>query len=423
MGVPEDYVLSVPLAGPITIDATSIYGVYHALESLSQLTGFDFDTQTYQVRGAPWSVDDAPRFPHRGVLVDSSRHFQPLASLYEIIDSLSYAKFNLMHWHLTDAIAFPFDSPTYPKLAKYGAYSANERYTPGDVQAVVAYAKARGIRVMVEIDTPGHSGSFCAGMPEICPQPLCSSANINNWALDFTKNVTYDVIGGILKDIEGLTIDNLLHLGGDEVDTDCWSRRPYIMAWLQERGLTLNGGYEYYLKRIQEFVWANLNRQIVGWQEIWLHFGTQLDKRTIIHQWLPDSTALPLAVTSAGYRLIWSDSSVWYLDHLDVTWQQMYQAEPCNGLPDSNCDLVLGGEGCQWGETVDTSDALQTIWPRAAAIAERLWSPRTTTDLGSATGRIVSFRCLLNQRGIQAAPVDNTVARSNPPNPGSCYWQ
>jgi len=287
----------------------------------------------------------------------------------------------------------------------------------------VQYAYDRGIRVMVEFDTPGHSASMCKSYPEVCPNPLCHSPNVNNWALDFTNNFTYTVVEGVLGDLTKLFPEQLMHLGGDEVDYGCWSKRPYIMDWLNYRNLTLTGGYEYYVKRVQEYVWSTFpDREVVGWQEIWEYFGTSLDKRTIVQQWLPNSTALPMNVTSHGYRLIWSDSSVWYLDHLDVTWQTMYEAEPCKALTAQECSLILGGEGCMWGETVDASDIQQTIWPRAAAIAERLWGPRGTTPQ-DATNRMFAFRCLLNERGIAAAPANNSEARMSPPNPGSCYWQ
>lgn len=419
--VDESYTLVVNTTDA-TITANTAYGAMHALESLSQLIRFGFDARLYRIRPVPLEIVDAPRFPHRGVLLDTARHFEPLPTLYAIIDSLTYAKYNVLHWHIVDAESFPFDSPTYPQLARAGAFSPSERYSPEDIEDVVAFAAARGIRVMVELDTPGHSASFCAGMPEVCPTPQCRSKNVNNWALDITRNVTYEVMAGLLSDLAALFPEQLMHLGGDEVIYQCWQDRPYIMQWLAARNLTLTGGYLYYVSHVQAIARA-LNRTVVGWQEIWNHFGTALDKSTVIQQWLPNSITLPLNVTSHGYRLVWSDSSVWYLDNLKVTWPQMYVAEPCNGLPDANCELILGGEGCQWGETVDTSDALQTIWPRAAAIAERLWSPRNMTNATAATPRLANFRCLLNDRGIAAAPIDNLIARQAPPNPGSCYDQ
>jgi len=101
----------------------------------------------------------------------------------------------------------------------------------------------------------------------------------------------------------------------------------------------------------------------------------------------------------------------------------MYTTEPCEGISDKQCELVIGGGGEMWGESVDGSDIQQTVWPRLGAIAERLWSPRTLRDTDVALPRLHSFRCLLVQRGVAAAPVLNDAARSSPPHPGSCYAQ
>ena len=427
--VDESYNLTVSADGKtLVIAAVTYFGAYHGLETLSQLITYDFDNQWYAIAAAPWTIQDAPRFPHRGVLIDSSRHFEPIETIMKVIDSVAMAKFNAIHWHIVDAQSFPYQSTSYPNLGKKSAYSKQERFTMMDIGTVVSYAKARGVRVMVEFDTPGHSASMCAAYPDVCPKPGCPSANVNNWALDITNPYAYEVVEGVLNEFITFFPENLVHLGGDEVDTYCWSLHPYILAWLQARNLTLDGGYEYWVKKIQDYVWNNgPGKEVVGWQEIWDHFGTQLNNRTIIQQWLPNSVALPKNVTSHGYRLIWSDSSVWYLDHLNINWSTMYAAEPCNGLTDDECALILGGEACMWGETVDTSDILQTIWPRAAAVAERLWSPRSAlAEAGGAAGahgRLHFFRCLLNQRSVPAAPVDNSVARSAPPQPGGCYWQ
>lgn len=421
LGIDESYSLTVnPTA--ITLNCNAKYGCYRGLETLSQLIGFDYDDAAFNIQNLPWQIDDAPRFPHRGLLVDTSRHFLPLRTLRHIIEGMSYAKLNTMHWHIVDAIAFPFNSVSHPKLSQMGAYSAQERYTVDDVAEIVEHARTFGIRVMVEFDLPGHSGSMCYGEPDICPKPMCTSSNINNWALDITQNYTYKVVQDVMTDLTNIFFEDFLHLGGDEVVYGCWEAHQYIMDWLAARGLTPQGGYQYFTKKAHAMGFG-LGRTVVAWQEVWDNFGTALDPRTVIHQWLPDSTALPLNVTNHGYRLIWSDSSVWYLDHLDVQWQEMYNAEPCNGLPDANCKLILGGEGAMWGETVDTSDHLQTIYPRLAAIAERLWSPRASAIGDNTQDRLIGFRCLLNQRDIAAAPVLNTLARQAPPAPGSCYRQ
>ena len=212
-----------------------------------------------------------------------------------------------------------------------------------------------------------------------------------------------------------------MHLGGDEVDTSCWSETPSVVAWMAENNYTTNDAYMYFVARAQAIA-ISYGRDVVGWEEIWDNFGTKLNPSTIIEQWKTGSTIGP-AVVAAGYRLIYAEDGVWYLDGLTTTWQTMYIQEPCTGIPNELDHLVLGGEGCMWGETVDTSDIQQTIWPRMGAIAERLWSARTVNDTVAAAPRIEYFRCLLNRRGIAAAPLDNTQAREAPPGPGSCFAQ
>jgi len=419
----ESYVLDIPADGStITITAPTVYGAYHALQTLSQLIVFNFDTQTYGIDQAPWHVADAPRFKHREVLVDSSRHFEPVQTLKNLIDSLTYAKINVVHWHIVDSQSFPFDSPAFPSLGQKGAYSPQERYTILDVADVIEFARQRGVRVMIEIDNPGHAASWCLGHPEVCPAPDCPEP------LNPATNATFDLIYGLFRDFTGgvrgggVAFDNMFHLGGDEVNTGCWTRSPSITQWLNEQGLTPDGGYEYFVRRSQAIAHAQ-GRDCVGWEEIWDRFGTSLDKSTIIHQWLPGSTIAANA-TAHGYRVLWSTDGVWYLDGLGVTWETMYVQEPCIGIPDNLCaTLMLGGGGEMWGETVDTSDLQQTIWPRLAAIAERLWSPRSVADAKAAHARFSAFRCLLNRRGVAAAPSNNLQARQAPPGPGGCYDQ
>jgi hexosaminidase len=230
-----------------------------------------------------------------------------------------------------------------------------------------------------------------------------------------------DLTGGARG--KGLFPENLIHLGGDEVNTDCWTQSPNISAWLKSKGLTADGGYAFFVNRTSHIA-LGMGRDVVAWEEVWDHFGTRLDKSTIIHQWLPGSTIAQNA-TSHGYRCLWSTDGVWYLDGLFSTWETMYAQEPCTGIDDATCEkLVLGGGGAMWGETVDTSDIQQTVWPRLAAIAERLWSPKSAaTTPDNARARFSAFRCLLNRRGIAAAPANNKIARGAPPGPGGCLAQ
>eukprot|EP01116_Phalansterium_solitarium_P023195 TRINITY_DN7_c0_g1_i1.p1 TRINITY_DN7_c0_g1~~TRINITY_DN7_c0_g1_i1.p1 ORF type:complete len:669 (+),score=276.66 TRINITY_DN7_c0_g1_i1:39-2009(+) len=419
----ESYTLTIPSDGsPITITAPTTFGAMYGLETLSQLITFNFDTKGYEINWAPWAIQDAPRFQHRELLVDTSRHFEPVQSLKDIIRSLPFSKINTVHWHLTDSQSFPFDSPSRPLLSQMGAYSSQERYSVEDVADVVEYARQHGVRMMVEVDNPGHAASFCGGYPEVCPSTTCLQP------LNPATNATFDLLSDLFMDLTsgkrgaGLFYENLFHLGGDEVDTSCWTSTPSVQAWLTANGLTADGGYEYFVKRSQAIA-RSMGRDVVGWEEIWDHFGTELDPSTVIHQWLPGSTIAANA-TSHGYRVLWSTDGVWYLDGLGTTWQTMYSQEPCTGINATACaKYVLGGGGEMWGETVDTSDLQQTVWPRLAAIGERLWSPQNITDTNAAAPRYAAFRCLLNRRGVAAAPAFNTQARQSPPGPGGCYTQ
>jgi len=424
----ESYTLTVPADGTnAKLHAQTIYGAMHGLESFSQLVMFNYTSEGYEVANAPWTLTDSPRFQHRGLMVDTARHYETIPALLEIIDSLTYAKVNVLHWHMVDGSSFPMQFKTYPKLWD-AAYSSQERYLQSDIAQVVDYAHKRGVRVMVEFDVPGHASSWCKGYPEICPSPTCQTP------LNVANNKTFEVIGAMLKECtggktsqkgqpSGLFPDNFLHLGGDEVNTGCWSQTEAVADWLKDQNMTADQGYAYFAKRASQIAISN-GRRPVQWSEVFDHFKDQLDKRTIVHIW--KSVTNVTEVVALGYNVLLNvgyDAQSWYLDNLNVKWDAVYSQEPCAGVPDSLCDKILGGHGEMWGETVDASDLEQTVWPRQAAIAERLWSPREVNDPAEALQRIENFRCLLNERGIRAAPVNNANARSSPPGPGSCYNQ
>lgn len=422
----ESYVLSISELGAATLRAPTVYGALRGLESFAQLIIFNFDTQLYILPSAPWQIKDAPRFPHRGLMIDTARHFLPLETIRNVIETLPYVKMNVLHIHMSDSQSFPLEIKTHPKLWA-GAWSAQERFTQADIAGIVEFARLHGVRVIVEFDMPGHNAGWCAGYPSLCPSASCQEP------LNVADNNTFNVINDLLNEMTGgvpskpgqpspgLFKDNFIHLGGDEVDTSCWSNTPAIAAWMQQEGYTADQAYAYFVKRVAGYAIAQGHRPI-QWSEVFDHFKDQLPKQTIVHIW-KDVTNVT-EVVADGYNVLINvgyDADSWYLDNLGVAWAQVYQNEPCYGVPDNLCPLILGGHGEMWGETVDTSDIAQTVWPRLAAIAERLWSPRATTDLAAAHSRLETFRCLLNRRGVAAAPVDNANARSAPPGPGSCF--
>ena len=184
------------------------------------------------------------------------------------------------------------------------------------------------------------------------------------------------------------------------------------------KNMTADDGYAYFVKKVGQIAIAN-GRRPVQWSEVYDHFKDSLDKKTIVHVWKAKDTLTE--VVKAGYQALINNDpgdDSWYLDGLGHTWKDVYGNEPCVDIDDEEqCKLVLGGQGEMWGETVDTSDLEQTVWPKMAAIAERLWSARSVNNTDAALPRLERFRCLLNRRGVRAAPVTNADARSAPGGP------
>ncbi|XP_031491912.1 beta-hexosaminidase 1 [Nymphaea colorata] len=422
LGTDESYALYVSkgdgqsILQGATLEANTVYGALRGLETFSQLCTFNFLTKDVEIYKAPWHIQDEPRFPYRGLLLDTSRHFLPMTVIKGVIESMSYAKLNILHWHIIDEQSFPLEVPSFPKLWN-GAYTKWERYTTDDASEIVEFARSRGINVMAEVDVPGHAESWGVGYPKLWPSKTCKEP------LDVSKNFTFDVISGILSDMRKIFPFELFHLGGDEVNTDCWKSTAHVNQWLEEHNMTGKDAYQYFVLKAQKIATSH-GWNPVNWEETFNTFKEKLSPNTVVHNWLGPGVC-PLAVAK-GFKCIVSNQGVWYLDHLDVPWEKFYYNEPLEGIKHaSQQKLVLGGEICMWGETVDASDIQQTIWPRAAAAAERLWSTRESTSADNATvlPRLEYFRCLLNQRGVAAAPVTNDHGRMPPTGPGSCYEQ
>ncbi|KAL6522469.1 Beta-hexosaminidase 1 [Orobanche minor] len=407
LGVDESYSFMVAgsdelsVVGGITIESNSVYGALHGLETLSQLCTFDYGTKSVKLHKAPWYIQDNPRFTYRGLMLDTSRHYLPVEIIKQVIESMSYAKLNVFHWHIIDDESFPLEVPSYPKLWK-GSYTKWERYTMDDAHELV-----RGINVMAEVDVPGHAESWGEGYPELWPSTSCREP------LDVSKNYTFDLIYGILADLRKIFPFELFHLGGDEVHTDL----------LEDHNMTGKDAYQYFVLKAQKIA-MSMNWTPVNWEETFNTFAEKLNPSTVVHNWL--GSGVCAKAVAKGFRCIFSNQGVWYLDHLDIPWDQVYYADPLKDITDAlEQKLVLGGEVCMWGETADASNVQQTIWPRAAAAAERLWSNKDSASSGSTSVllRLEYFRCLLTRRGVPAAPVTNFYARRSPTGPGSCYLQ
>uniref|UniRef100_A0A0E0HEI0 Beta-hexosaminidase n=1 Tax=Oryza nivara TaxID=4536 RepID=A0A0E0HEI0_ORYNI len=448
-GVDESYNLSVPATGsPIyaQIEAQTVFGALHALETFSQLCNFDFASRLIELQSAPWSITDMPRFPYRGLLIDTSRHYLPVPVIKSVIDSMTYSKLNVLHWHIVDEQSFPIEIPSYPKLWN-GAYSYSERYTMDDAIDIVQYAERRGVNVLAEIDVPGHALSWGVGYPSLWPSATCKEP------LDVSSESTFQVINGILSDFSKVFKFKFVHLGGDEVNTSKSAKvaglphhalkhedptncrcvgdgRLTTITRLAQHGMKESDAYRYFVLRAQKIAKSH-GYEVINWEETFNNFGDKLDRRTVLVFFTTNYNRLgggvAEKVVAAGLRCIVSNQDKWYLDHLEVTWDGFYMNEPLRNIKNpAQQKLVLGGEVCMWAEHIDASDIQQTIWPRAAAAAERLWTPfeklSKEWEIAALSARLARFRCLLNHRGIAAGPVTG-YGRSAPAEPSSCIKQ
>jgi hexosaminidase len=421
--VDESYTLTIADGDSIQITSETVWGAFRALESLSHLVIATQEKEWYYIPNTPITVTDTPRFKWRGLLIDTSRHFLPIPVIKKMIDSLEYAKFNVLHLHLVDAESFPVEMKTYNQLHEKGAWTPNLVYKQSDLKELVQYAYWRGIRVVPEFDVPGHTYSWGKGYPEILAKcPYFARNNVNNYALNpiaTQKPTPLDIIQSIITEFKEIFTDTYLHLGGDELLYSCWQEDPSIVDYSTRNNLSFDQIYALFQAQLAVYMKAG-KKKMVCWHELWQLNTTeyQVDKESIIQIWRNSSYFLG-AIVESGYDVLLSDG--WYLD-MSVpanipranasafrnTWRIMYLQEVENiyQFNPTTRPRVLGGEATMFGEGVDASNIESQVWPRVAAVAERLWSPQEVNSIDQAQPRLTRFRCeILRKRGVFAAAV------------------
>jgi hexosaminidase len=369
----ESYSLEISNSGA-KLQAATALGVMHGLQTFLQLvrTGPD----GFAVPAV--AIQDKPRFSWRGLMIDSSRHFIPLDVLKRNLDGMAAVKLNVFHWHLSDDQGFRIASKKFPKLQEMG--SDGLYYTQDEVRDLIAYARDRGIRIVPEFDMPGHSTAWFVGHPELASGPgpyhVERKWGIFDPAMDPTQERTYRFLDGFISEMARLFPDPYFHIGGDEVNGKQWDANPKIQEFMRSRGLKSNQDLQgYFNQRLQKIV-SNHGKIMIGWDEV-LRPG--LPKDTVIQSWRGQAS-LADAVRQ-GYRGLLS-----FGYYLDLIWpaSRHYAVDPmsdatANLSPDER-QRVLGGEACMWSEYVSPENIDSRIWPRLAAIAERLWSPQDVKD-------------------------------------------
>ena len=376
LGEDESYSLEVAPAGA-KLHAANPLGTLRGLQTFLQLVSV-----TANGFAAPAvSIQDEPRFPWRGLMIDSSRHFIPLEVIKRNIDGLEAVKMNVFHWHLSDNQGFRVESHKLPKLQENG--SDGLYYTQEEIRDVIAYARDRGVRVMPEFDMPGHSTAWFVGYPELAsgkgPYQIARKWGVFDPAMDPTNEKTYKFLNELIGEMAKLFPDQFFHIGGDEVNGKEWDANPNIQAFMQAHGIKNNEGLQaYFSQHVQDLV-VKHGKTPVGWDEILV---PGVAKTIVIQSWRgADSLA---AAARMGYRGILSNGY-----YIDLGWSaaRHYAVDPMGGaaasLTAEEKERILGGESTMWSEYVGPENIDSRIWPRNAAIAERFWSPQGTVDVAS----------------------------------------
>ncbi len=381
VGEDESYILDVSTASA-RIRASTPLGTMHGLQTFLQLVDVSPDGFAAPVV----TIQDQPRFPWRGLMIDSARHFIPLDVIRRNLDGMEAVKMNVFHWHLSENQGFRVESRKYPKLHELGSDALY--YTQDEIRDVIAYARDRGIRVVPEFDMPGHSTAWFVGHPELAsgkgPYAIERKWGVFDPAMDPTNEKVYKFLDDFIGEMARLFPDHYFHIGGDEVNGKEWDANPKIQSYMNAHGIKNNEALQaYFSGRVQKLV-VKHGKTVIGWDEVLVE---GVPKDIVIQSWRGQDSLAKAA--KLGYRGILSNGY-----YLDLGWAaaRHYAVDPMSGdaasLSAEEKQRILGGESCMWAEYVNPENVDSRIWPRNAAIAERLWSPQEVRDPASMYARL-----------------------------------
>ena len=402
LGEEESYILDVTPAGA-KLHAANPLGVLHGLQTFLQLVAVTPDG----FAAPAVHIEDQPRFPWRGLMIDVCRHFISLDVLRRNLDGMEAVKMNVFHWHLSENQGFRAESRKFPKLQEQG--SDGLYYTQEEIRDLIDYARDRGIRVVPEFDMPGHNTAWFVGYPELAsgtgPYAIERHWGVFDPAADPTEEKTYKFLNEFIGEMARLFPDQFFHIGGDEVNGKEWDANPRIQAFKKSHKIKDNAELQaYFSGRVQELVTKH-KKTPIGWDEILI---PGVPKTIVIQSWR-GVDALS-AAAKMGYRGILSNGY-----YLDLGWSatRHYAVDPLGGpaasLTADQQRLILGGESCMWSEYVTAENVDSRIWPRNAEIAERFWSPAATTDVASMYLRMETEAARLEWLGLTHRTFQRTM--------------
>ncbi|TDO73502.1 hexosaminidase [Flavobacterium chryseum] len=395
----------------ITINATSDLGALHALETLLQM--LQNNSTSFYFPNA--QISDFPRFTWRGLMIDAARHFQPVDVIKRNIDALAAMKMNVFHWHLVDDQGWRIEMKKHKKLIELA--SDGEYYTQEEIKNIVKYADERGILIVPEIDVPGHGSSILTAYPEIGSKVMTinggtqekniqgtaiatygieRNAGIFSPTLDPSNPKTYQLLSEIFDEVCPLFPGSYFHIGGDENEGKDWDANPKIQEFKKKNKLATNHELQTYFTMQLVPMLKKHGKQLMGWEEI---LTKNMSKEAIIHSWRgPNEGVAPgqslVDAVKKGYKTVLSNG--YYID-LMYPVESHYLNDPMPKGADLSAEekaRILGGEATMWTELATPTTLDSRVWPRTAAIAERLWSAEDVKDVANMRKRLetVSFR-------------------------------
>ncbi|KAH8100074.1 N-acetylhexosaminidase [Cristinia sonorae] len=427
----ESYILTIPAKGTqATLVANSTLGLFRGLSTFDFMW-YHFDGEKY-ILNAPLRITDSPAFPYRGFSFDTSRNFYPVSDIKRTLDAMSWVKLNVLYWHIADSQAFPLQVAAFPELAARGAYSQEEIYTESDIKSVVKYANERGIDVVMELDTPGHTTAIGMAHPEhiacFAKSPWTKYANEPPAGqLRIASADTVNFAKKLFQSAIDLLDGTMMSSGGDEVNLPCWNEDEDTLAALEQNNQTIAQALDQFVQEVQGVMNANGKMPFIKSDMVLEHNVTVLNNTGVV-VWKSSLDAV--SVAQRGLRFIHQPSNYFYLDcgagdwvgnnvlgnswcDPFKTWQRAYSFDPYANLTTDQQHLVLGGQMPIWSEQSSSENLDQIVWPRLAAGAEVFWTGATLPDgnprLGvnatsgvNAFARLNEVRYRLVDRGVKA---------------------
>ena len=395
----ESYNLEVR-SDQIILKSKTDYGAIYGLETLLQLV--DYSEDYFYFQGV--SITDQPRFTWRGLMIDCARHYQPLNVIKRNLDAMAAVKLNVFHWHLTDDQGFRIESKKHPQLHLLGSHG--QYYTQEEIKHIVNYASDRGIRVIPEIDVPGHASAILTAYPELGSKAMTYEiekyAGIFDPTLDPTNEKTYEVLEDVFSELAALFPDEYVHIGGDENEGKHWDENENIQQFKIKNNLKSNHELQVHFNIKLQKILKKYNKKMMGWEEI---MDAKIDKSAIIHSWRGVNEGVTagqslLDAVNMGYQTVLSNG--YYID-LMYSVDDHYLVDPlikADELSTQQQKMILGGEATMWSELVTPLTIDSRIWPRTAAIAERFWSPSNVKSLDDMHTRLEKLSLHLEDVGI-----------------------